>query len=70
MMSDMSGPVIFERATARDAKLRERFVFLTGGAFTARARAFIEDTTNVVIQKPYDLTRIRKLIAERLVRAL
>ncbi len=68
MMSDMSGPLIFERAVARDAKLRERFVFLTGGSFTPRARAFIEDTTNVVIQKPYDVTRIRKLIVERMVR--
>ena len=39
---------------------------MTGGAFTPRARAFLEDRTHPYIEKPFDLARLMGLINERL----
>lgn len=41
-----------------------RMVFVTGGAFTARAREFLEHTTNPRLEKPLDLERLHAVIAD------
>jgi hypothetical protein len=38
-------------------------VFMTGGAFTARARAFLESVVNQWLEKPLDMGKLRSLIA-------
>jgi PAS domain S-box-containing protein len=43
-----------------------RMIFFTGGAFTPRARAFLEGR-GVYVEKPFDLTKLRQLIDERIV---
>jgi PAS domain S-box-containing protein len=41
-----------------------RMVFITGGAFTDRARDFLGRTTQPCLDKPFDLGRIRAVIGE------
>jgi CheY-like chemotaxis protein/PAS domain-containing protein len=43
----------------------ERVVFLTAGAFTSRARAFLESTSNLRIEKPFSLASLRAFVNER-----
>ena len=66
MMPEVTGMDVFERIREHDEDLAERFVFITGGAFTARARAFLEATTNPRIKKPFDLLEIRAIVADLL----
>jgi len=44
----------------------ERMVFMTGGAFTPRARAFLDAHPNRLLEKPFDGDRLRGLVAERM----
>jgi CheY-like chemotaxis protein len=39
-----------------------RIVFITGGATTEKARAFLENVSNPIIYKPYDVTELREMI--------
>jgi CheY-like chemotaxis protein len=52
MMPELDGPQIFDVLSERSPHLVERIVFCTGGAFSARARAFIDRIDNEVIEKP------------------
>jgi hypothetical protein len=40
-------------------------VFLSGGAFTARARAFLEDVPNQRLEKPFDARQLLLLVNDR-----
>ncbi|HEY4221091.1 MAG TPA: ATP-binding protein, partial [Myxococcota bacterium] len=51
MMPDMTGMDLFE---AMPADIAERMVFLTGGAFTPRARQFLAEIKNQRVDKPFD----------------
>jgi PAS domain S-box-containing protein len=66
MMPDMTGMDLHERL-ARDAPaLAARTVFLTGGAFTAAARDFLERVPNLRLEKPFDPQELRDLVARAL----
>ncbi len=62
MLPDVNGVEIYYRVRDEDPAMAARFVFMTGGAFTAATRAFVEETTNPVVQKPFDLPHIEGLI--------
>ncbi len=47
---------------ARMPALGERFVFVTGGAFSSDARRFLEESVAAVIQKPFRLEDLMALI--------
>jgi CheY-like chemotaxis protein len=53
MMPSMTGMDLFTEVRRRFPKLAERFVFITGGAFTPEARAFLEQNDTVWLQKPF-----------------
>jgi CheY-like chemotaxis protein len=57
-MPDIDGIELFERTRALDEQLAGRFVFMTGGAFTARARAFLAQFENRRLDKPFDIERV------------
>jgi len=40
----------------------ERMVFVTGGAFTTRAREFLERVPNARVEKPLDFQNLRVLL--------
>jgi CheY-like chemotaxis protein len=39
-----------------------RVIFLTGGAFTVKARKFLDRVPNARLEKPFDLTHLRALV--------
>jgi PAS domain S-box-containing protein len=52
MMPTMTGADLYEAVLAIDPDVAKRFVFLTGGAFSDRARAFLEGM-KTVLPKPF-----------------
>lgn len=66
MMKDKTGMDFSEQIDARSPELRARVVFMTGGAFTARASAFVEQNADRCVDKPFDIVAD---IAHRLSRA-
>lgn len=65
MMPEVSGMEVFDRVSERRPELASRFVFMTGGAFTAQAREFLHKTPLVCLEKPFELHQIRDLVRER-----
>ncbi|MEP7125832.1 MAG: ATP-binding protein [Byssovorax sp.] len=53
MMPGMSGVELFNEACARWPELRRRFIFLTGGAYTAPALELVAEESVSVIDKPF-----------------
>jgi len=43
-------------------------IFLTGGAFTAKARAFLDRVPNVRVDKPFDADELREVVAHGVAR--
>jgi len=64
MMPDLTGMDLRERLAVEAPALARRMVFLTGGAFTERARAFVEQGDVRVLEKPVDADALRALVAE------
>jgi CheY-like chemotaxis protein len=61
-MPEMSGMELHAAVRARMPALAERFVFVTGGAFSSDARRFLEESVAAVIQKPFRLEDLLALI--------
>jgi signal transduction histidine kinase/ActR/RegA family two-component response regulator len=64
MMPGADGIEVHARAVDADPRMAGRFVFLTGGAFTARARAFADVCPGPMLAKPVDPAALRKAIGE------
>jgi CheY-like chemotaxis protein/two-component sensor histidine kinase len=62
MMPRMSGMDFHAELLQRFPTLVERMVFVTGGAFSAAARAFLLRIPNQRIEKPLDVKRLRTLV--------
>ncbi len=61
MMDDMTGMELHEWLVARDPGLAARVVFLTGGAFTDAAKAFLASVPNVRLEKPIETAALRQV---------
>ncbi len=66
MMPDLTGMDLHGQVAARSPALAERFVFLTGGAFTDGAREFLQRVTNERVEKPFEPAALRNLVARLL----
>jgi CheY-like chemotaxis protein len=64
MMPGVSGVDVYDRATRASPAIADRFVFMTGGAFTGRARELLERVPNARIDKPFDLRKVQRLVRE------
>jgi DNA-binding response OmpR family regulator len=62
MMPDAAGWQVLEAVAAVRPELGERFVFLTGGAYSEESRAFLERPGVRYIKKPFDLTALRAVV--------
>lgn len=62
-MPVMTGMELYAEVMRRDPKVAGRFVFMTGGTFSPRARAFVESVANPCLDKPVDMNRLRSLVA-------
>ena len=65
MMPEFSGMDVFEAVQRARPDVAKRFVFMTGGAFTPRARRFLESTENEWLEKPFDISQIRAMVESR-----
>jgi PAS domain S-box-containing protein len=63
MMPIMTGMDFYAEVVRVEPKLARRIVFMTGGAFTTRARGFVESIVNTCLEKPLDMSKLRSLIA-------
>lgn len=59
-----SGPDVYRRATAARPDLADRFVFMTGGAFTKEAEDFLNEIKNPRLEKPFSLTAVADVFAK------
>jgi two-component system cell cycle sensor histidine kinase/response regulator CckA len=62
MMPQMTGMDVYEQLQLHHPSQIDVMVFLTGGAFTARARAFLDTIPNARLEKPFDLEKLRALV--------
>ncbi len=64
MMPETSGMDVFDAVHRRRPDVSTRFVFMTGGAFTPRARAFLERSEHRCLEKPFELHEIRHIVRD------
>ena len=64
MMPGVSGAEVFRQVTAVRPELGSKFVFMTAGAFTPAARAFLETVSNRRVSKPFDFAELRRVLAD------
>jgi PAS domain S-box-containing protein len=62
MMPDMTGMDLHAALTDKKPELTSRMVFMTGGAFTPSARAFLDAVPNDRLDKPFDTQELRALV--------
>lgn len=62
MMPDIRGDEIYEAVRQREPRMADRFVFMTGGAFSEETRDFLACTTNPVLNKPLRLGVLSEVV--------
>jgi two-component system cell cycle sensor histidine kinase/response regulator CckA len=62
MMPEMTGMELHAEASRSMPAAGERFIFMTGGAFTPTAKAFLDASPNLRFEKPYDAQELRVLL--------
>lgn len=66
MMPEMTGMDLHAELARTAPEQAARMIFLTGGAFTPKARAFLDATPNQRLEKPFDTMHLRAIVNERL----
>ncbi len=64
MMTGVSGIEFHAWLAGHQPRLADRLVFITGGAFTPKAREYLASVGNFTIQKPFDVGLLRQRLAE------
>lgn len=62
MMPEMSGMDLYERVSSNAPGIERRFVFMTGGAFTERSKAFLSEVAPSTVQKPFEPEELIELM--------
>jgi len=65
-MPKMSGDELYAEIQRVVPEQVERIVFITGGAMTERTRKFIATVPNPVVDKPFDVNKLREMIRTRI----
>jgi DNA-binding response OmpR family regulator len=58
MMPQMTGMDLYETLCEMAPAQARAMIFLSGGAFTARARAFLERVSDAALEKPVDSEKL------------
>lgn len=66
MLPTMTGMELYDEVRRRDSKLGDRFLFMTGGPLTDRARAFVHEHHDRVLSKPFSRGELDRRIRRRL----
>ncbi|WP_426756407.1 ATP-binding protein [Myxococcus sp. Y35] len=64
MMDGLTGMDVYDVLSARQPEVLSRFVFMTGGAFSERARTFLQSVPLPRIEKPFELGALHALVEE------
>jgi len=67
MMPAMSGVELHEWLEATHPDLARQVVFVTGGAFTPRAREYLARVSNIRLEKPFDVPNFKNIVSELIV---
>jgi len=62
MMPDVDGMEVFRRVQDLRPEAANRFVFMTGGAFSPGAQRFLAEVPNERLEKPFELKRVRSVV--------
>jgi CheY-like chemotaxis protein len=66
MMPEMSGPDFYRALETAHPQLLETVIFVTGGAFTAKSREFLDQVANSRLEKPFDPQVLASLVRDRI----
>jgi CheY-like chemotaxis protein len=61
-MPGVSGMDLYARVREMRPGLEARLIFMTGGAFTPRAAAFVASIANPTIEKPFEVSAVLDLV--------
>jgi PAS domain S-box-containing protein len=64
LMPQMSGIDLYETVSRVLPDQAKRFVFVTGGSFTARAQDFLDTVPNPHVEKPFHIATLRSIISD------
>jgi PAS domain S-box-containing protein len=65
IMPVMTGMEFYESLGVVAPDQVSKVVFLTGGAFTLRAREFLDKVPNIRLEKPFELSALRSMVNDR-----
>ena len=63
MMPDVNGPDLHEALRQSGRGLEQRMIFMTGGAFAPREKAFLSSVPNRCVEKPFELSTLEEALA-------
>jgi len=66
MMPDVTGVDFYNELREFAPQRAADIVFMTGGAFTPKARTFLETVTNERLEKPFDMNTLKSLVQDHL----
>jgi CheY-like chemotaxis protein len=66
LMPEMDGPALYDQIKKVAPDQADRMVFVTGGAFTMRARDFLTRVQNARLSKPFDVDALFNLVRARM----
>ena len=69
IMPHFSGVDLHQWLARVQADLAERVLFITGGAFTPKARQFLKEVDNPRIEKPFDVKKLIRMVDEMVLAA-
>jgi CheY-like chemotaxis protein len=62
MMPEMTGMDLHRELSRAAPEQANRMIFLTGGAFTEKARQFLSETVRECLEKPFDPVNLRAIV--------
>lgn len=62
MMPDMDGTQVYDAVKRSHPHMIDRFVFMTGGAYSDESRAFMADHVSRQLEKPFSAETIRECV--------
>jgi CheY-like chemotaxis protein len=63
MMPEMTGMELYLEVVRAAPAIASRIIFMTGGVFTPRAKAFLENLGNPCLEKPLRMDKLRSLLS-------
>lgn len=65
-MPGLDGPALYRLLHSHEPRLAERIIFLTGDVVSPESEAFLEQTGNLYLLKPFTLNEVQQLLATAL----